>query len=680
MRKSVILIILLNAVLALPCLQAHSQTTYQQQQEQERQRLEQQREAEQRVEQERQAEQRREEQQREQQERQAEQRREEQQREQQERQAEQQREQQREQQERQTEQQREQQQRGQQERQAEQQRREQRERSSEQQRQQPYTAPNNNNPSPVYPTRQSNTTPANSNSTPRSYSTLSAPATVYTPHSSSVSSPANASGNDSTAAHRSSESGPTVYTPHAGSNAAATSSGPAGVTRANGATVYTPHSTTSVGATSITTNKPLTSGPTVYTPHAASSAPSMANSPGSTQVTGPTVYTPHTKTGVAVVQTPVVAPQLAAAQAQMKAAQTGCAQADAYQSYVNGVANSQNTTDQGIAQTLQTLADNTSDPNLHSALLNSIGQPNPINDALQQQLQGMASTYQNLCQTRMATAQAAVAQAQAQQATAARGQTANAQTGDAVLPTGHTFAPLTVRFGNISGYQGSAHVVSTPPGIDCPATCSFQFGQNAAVMLFATADQNSAVKRLSCQMSSGTGMLQAGNDMSCSIPQWAYEGPQVVVYVDPYPGPGANSSVSNGRGANGGSSAGNGSPSGSGGSGSSGGTTAVYLAPITQGCIREFWDTKHYNWLSFENDCGQAVNLTWIAKNPNDHFGASNADIAAGQSTNTGWSQTEVATKGDFALFICPAGSVAVDGNTRQMVNNPNATYSCKKQ
>jgi hypothetical protein len=122
------------------------------------------------------------------------------------------------------------------------------------------------------------------------------------------------------------------------------------------------------------------------------------------------------------------------------------------------------------------------------------------------------------------------------------------------------------------------------------------------------------------------------------------------------------------------------SPS-SGGSGTSGGNAGSYLAPITQGGVREFWDPKFYNWLSFENDCGQAISLTWIAKNPSDHFGgASNNNIAPGQSTNTGWSQTEVAAKGDFALFICPAGSVAVDGNTHQAISSPNATYSCKKQ
>jgi hypothetical protein len=126
MKKNAILRILLTVILTIPCLQAHSQATYQQ--EQERQQREQQ---------ERQAEQQRQEQQREQQERQAQQQQErqaQQQQEQQERQAQQQQEQQ----ERQAQQQQEQQERQaqqQQERQAQQQQ-EQQERQAQQQQEQ----------------------------------------------------------------------------------------------------------------------------------------------------------------------------------------------------------------------------------------------------------------------------------------------------------------------------------------------------------------------------------------------------------------------------------------------------------------------------------------------------------------------------------------------------------------
>lgn len=105
-----------------------------------------------------------------------------------------------------------------------------------------------------------------------------------------------------------------------------------------------------------------------------------------------------------------VAPQpYIAAQTQLAQAQAGCAQADAYQNYVNQVVNQQSNTSDDINQVLQTLADNTSDPNLQNALLNSMNQPNPINDALDQQLQNQASAYEATCQTRLAAAQAAVA-------------------------------------------------------------------------------------------------------------------------------------------------------------------------------------------------------------------------------------------------------------------------------
>ncbi|HLZ14201.1 MAG TPA: hypothetical protein VKP58_16590 [Candidatus Acidoferrum sp.] len=124
----------------------------------------------------------------------------------------------------------------------------------------------------------------------------------------------------------------------------------------------------------------------------------------------------------------------------------------------------------------------------------------------------------------------------------------------------------------------------------------------------------------------------------------------------------------------------NGNSSGSAGNGSAGGSDAIYFAPITQNCIREFWDPQHYNWLSFENDCGQAIHLTFIAKSPNDHFGAAATDLAAGQATNTGWSKADVDAKGNFAMFICPAGSVAVDASTDQAITSPNANYHCKKQ
>jgi hypothetical protein len=127
-------------------------------------------------------------------------------------------------------------------------------------------------------------------------------------------------------------------------------------------------------------------------------------------------------------------------------------------------------------------------------------------------------------------------------------------------------------------------------------------------------------------------------------------------------------------------SGGNGASYGSGGTGTAGASETGYLTPISQGCVSEFWDPKYYNWLSFQNNCGQAVYLSWIAKNPSDTFGASSANLAPGQSTNSGWSQSEVAQKQNFALFVCPAGSFPVDGNTHQAIRSPDESFVCHKQ
>jgi hypothetical protein len=206
-------------------------------------------------------------------------------------------------------------------------------------------------------------------------------------------------------------------------------------------------------------------------------------------------------------------------------------------------------------------------------------------------------------------------------------------------------------------------------------------------VLQATADSNSIVRNVECYAwtGGGTGPKTPGDSLSCVWPGlFVAKGGNAVVIVDVAGSNQQSMITGNGlppkaNGTNSGSSV-NGSSGNSGGSGTSGGNSGTYLAPITLNCVREFWDPKFYNWLSFENDCGQTIHLTWIAKSPNDHFGASSGDISPGRSANTGWNKNEVAAKADFALFVCPLGSTAVDSNTGQAVRNPNATYRCKKQ
>lgn len=109
-------------------------------------------------------------------------------------------------------------------------------------------------------------------------------------------------------------------------------------------------------------------------------------------------------------------------------------------------------------------------------------------------------------------------------------------------------------------------------------------------------------------------------------------------------------------------------------------TTAHYAAALPSNCIGQFWDPKYYNWLSFQNNCGQAVYVSWIAANSSDKFGFSSATLLPGGSSNSGWSQDEVQRKGGFLFEVCPAGYLPVDALTDQPVYRATQEFRCKQQ
>lgn len=108
--------------------------------------------------------------------------------------------------------------------------------------------------------------------------------------------------------------------------------------------------------------------------------------------------------------------------------------------------------------------------------------------------------------------------------------------------------------------------------------------------------------------------------------------------------------------------------------------SAHYLASLPSGCIGQFWDPKYYNWLSFQNNCGQAIHLSWIAASQSDSFGMSAADLAPGATSNSGWNQSEVQRKAGFLFFVCPGGYVPVDATTDQVVSRANQLFRCIRQ
>jgi hypothetical protein len=100
---------------------------------------------------------------------------------------------------------------------------------------------------------------------------------------------------------------------------------------------------------------------------------------------------------------------------------------------------------------------------------------------------------------------------------------------------------------------------------------------------------------------------------------------------------------------------------------------------LSASCIRSYYNPQMYNWYSFQNNCGQAVHLVWIANNPSDSFGPSGGDLGAGQSTSTGWSVSEIQQKQGLSIFVCPAGYIPVDPNSHQMVHSATQGFVCQQ-
>ena len=104
-----------------------------------------------------------------------------------------------------------------------------------------------------------------------------------------------------------------------------------------------------------------------------------------------------------------------------------------------------------------------------------------------------------------------------------------------------------------------------------------------------------------------------------------------------------------------------------------------YSTPLATSCVRQFWDPNTYNWLSFENNCGQAIYLNYIPHRPGGWAMGGGMHLAPGSHNNTGLSSAEINQTGGFDLYVCPTDSVPVDlsGNAFN-VNVPQ--YRCKPQ
>jgi hypothetical protein len=104
-----------------------------------------------------------------------------------------------------------------------------------------------------------------------------------------------------------------------------------------------------------------------------------------------------------------------------------------------------------------------------------------------------------------------------------------------------------------------------------------------------------------------------------------------------------------------------------------------YSTPLATSCVRQFWDPNTYNWLSFENNCGQAIYINYIPHRPGGWAMGGGMHLAPGSQNNTGLSSAEINQTGGFDLYVCPTDSMPVDLSGNAF--NVNVTeYRCKPQ
>lgn len=115
------------------------------------------------------------------------------------------------------------------------------------------------------------------------------------------------------------------------------------------------------------------------------------------------------------------------------------------------------------------------------------------------------------------------------------------------------------------------------------------------------------------------------------------------------------------------------------GTGGSGRAVSSYLSPLPASCVRQFWDSRSYNWLSFENNCDQPVSVTFIF-NHNVGWAMTGAILLApGAQGTTGRSSSDINQAGGYDYYVCPANSVPVDLSGNIFSSNV-SEYRCKPQ
>jgi len=97
--------------------------------------------------------------------------------------------------------------------------------------------------------------------------------------------------------------------------------------------------------------------------------------------------------------------------------------------------------------------------------------------------------------------------------------------------------------------------------------------------------------------------------------------------------------------------------------------------PLLKSCIREFYDPEMYDYLTFKNNCSQAMTIVFVAKDDSGRNGS--MDLRPGAKDSVGRLGGRVSKVGDFELYVCVLGYVPVDDNGK-VVSKPRTSFRCQ--
>jgi len=97
--------------------------------------------------------------------------------------------------------------------------------------------------------------------------------------------------------------------------------------------------------------------------------------------------------------------------------------------------------------------------------------------------------------------------------------------------------------------------------------------------------------------------------------------------------------------------------------------------PQLNSCIKEFYDPEMYNWLTYRNDCTQALTIVFIAKDGSGASGTMN--LRPGGKDSIGTMKGVVPKVGGFDLYVCPLDQMPLDDDGN-VVSRPEMKFHCQ--